>query len=147
MASNFSSVPILDWSLATNPESKQEFILQLRHALINVGFLYLSNPPVAREDIDAVIDYAPKLFDLPQGAKEKIRMANSQHFFGYSKLGAELTKGKTDQREQFDFATPYDNQWQPGDPEYLKLWGQPQVRSIFGTLLHWGNLDLCSVAG
>ena len=147
MASNFSSVPILDWSLATNPESKQEFILQLRHALINVGFLYLSNPPVAREDIDAVIDYAPKLFDLPQGAKEEIRMANSQHFFGYSKLGAELTKGKTDQREQFDFATPYDNQWQPGDPEYLKLWGLPQVRSIFGTLLHWGKLDLCSVAG
>lgn len=128
MASNFSSVPILDWSLATKPENKPDFILQLRHAIINVGFLYLSNPSVAREDIDAVIDYAPKLFDLPQDAKEKIRMANSPHFFGYSKLGAELTKGKTDQREQFDFATPYDNEWKPGDPEYLKLWGQPQVR-------------------
>ncbi|CAL1706053.1 unnamed protein product [Somion occarium] len=53
-------------------------------------------------------------------------MVNSPHFFGYSRFGAELTKGKTDQREQFDFATPYENQWKPGDPEYLKLWGSPQ---------------------
>ncbi|KAI0929810.1 hypothetical protein AcV5_006676 [Taiwanofungus camphoratus] len=126
MASDFSSVPVLDWSLTTNPDRRFDFILQLRHALINVGFLYLSNPPVSREDIDAVINYAPRLFDLPQEAKDKIRMANSEHFFGYSRLGAELTKGKTDQREQFDFATPYQNKWQPGDPDYLRLWGPAQ---------------------
>ncbi|KAI0074433.1 Clavaminate synthase-like protein [Panus rudis PR-1116 ss-1] len=126
MASNFSSIPILDYSLASNHSTKPDFIEQLRHAVINVGFLYLSNTPVAREDIDAVIEYAPRVFDIPQEAKDKVRMANSPHFLGYSRFGAELTKGKTDQREQYDFATPWTNTWKPGDPEYLKLWGEPQ---------------------
>ncbi|KAL7281369.1 hypothetical protein ACG7TL_004679 [Trametes sanguinea] len=124
---NFSSVPILDWSLLSTKEGHAKFIEQLRHALINVGFLYLANPPVAREDIDALIAYTPRLFDLPQEEKESIRMANSPHFFGYTRLGAELTKGKTDQREQFDFGTPYESQWKPGDPEYLRLWGPAQA--------------------
>ncbi|KAL4246597.1 iron/ascorbate-dependent oxidoreductase family protein [Abortiporus biennis] len=127
MASNFSSVPILDYSLVSDPNRRPEFIRDLQNALVNVGFLYLSNPPVAREDIDAVIDYAPKVFDIPQESKEKIRMINSPHFFGYSRFGAELTKGKVDQREQYDFGTQYgENGWKPGDPEYLKLWGPPQ---------------------
>ena len=127
MAASFSSIPILDWSLLSNSEGHTKFVEQLRYALINVGFLYLSNPPVDREDMDALIQYTPRLFDLPQEDKERIIMANSPHFFGYSRLGAELTKGLTDQREQFDFGTPYENQWKPGDPEYLKLWGPPQV--------------------
>ncbi|KAH9859002.1 Clavaminate synthase-like protein [Lenzites betulinus] len=123
---SFSSVPILDWSLVETAGGKAKFKEQLRHALVNVGFLYLSNPPVARADMNALIDYTPRLFDLPQEEKDAIRMANSPHFFGYSRLGAELTKGKTDQREQFDFGTPYNSHWRPGDPEYLKLWGPSQ---------------------
>ena len=137
MAANFSTVPVLDWSLLSNSSTRPEFIQQLQQALINVGFLYLSNPPVAREDIDAVIEYCPRLFDISQEAKEKLRMANSPHFFGYSKFGAELTKGKTDQREQYDFGTTYENKWKPGDPEYLNLWGPSQVRIIlvvYGTM-------------
>ncbi|EJF65207.1 Clavaminate synthase-like protein [Dichomitus squalens] len=125
-SSNFSSIPILDWSLLSTTEGHAKFVEQLRHALINVGFLYLSHPPVAREDVEALVEYTPRLFDLPHEEKERILMANSPHFFGYSRLGAELTKGKTDQREQFDFGTPYENQWKPGDPEYLKLWGPLQ---------------------
>ncbi|TCD64837.1 hypothetical protein EIP91_003585 [Steccherinum ochraceum] len=126
MAANFSSVPILDYSLSRNPDTRPEFVRQLRHALIYVGFLYLSNTTVAREDIDAVIDYCPRVFDIPDEAKLKVRMANSPHFFGYSKLGAELTKGQTDQREQYDFGTPYEYQYHPGQPEYAKLWGPSQ---------------------
>ena len=129
MSANFSSVPVLDWSLLSDSLTRSEFIRQLQHALINVGFLYLSNPPVAREDIDAVIEYCPRLFDIPQEAKERIRMVNSPHFFGYSRLGAELTKGKMDQREQYDFGTPYNGKWQPGEPQYRRLWGPVQVRS------------------
>lgn len=128
--SNFSSIPILDWSLLATDEGHTKFVEQLRYALINVGFLYLSNPPVAREDMNALIDYTPRLFDLPQVEKDRITMANSPHFFGYSRLGAELTKGKTDQREQFDFGTPYENQWTTGDPEYLRLWGPPQASNL-----------------
>ncbi|KAI0644713.1 Clavaminate synthase-like protein [Trametes meyenii] len=123
---NFSSVPILDWDLLSTPEGKAKFLDQQRHALVNVGFLYLSNPPVACADIDAVVAYMPRLFDLPQEEKERIRMVHSPHFFGYSRFGAEFTKGRTDQREQFDFGTPYESKWAPGDPEYLRLWGPSQ---------------------
>lgn len=126
MSSNFSEVPILDYSLTTDPARRPEFIVQLEHALINVGFLYLSNPPVSKSDTASVIGYAPKLFDLPQGAKDKISMVNSPHFLGYTRLGSELTKGRTDQREQYDFATRHVNRWKPGDPDYLKLWGPAQ---------------------
>ena len=126
-SSTFSSIPILDYSLLSTPEGHAKFVAQLRHALIHVGFLYLSNPPVTREVMDALVDYTPRLFDIPQDEKDSIIMANSPHFFGYSRFGAELTKGKTDQREQFDFGTPYNDQWQPGQPDYVKLWGPSQV--------------------
>ena len=128
MAGNFSEVPILDYSLIAAGK-KEDFIRQLQHAVINVGFLYLSNPPVERRLIDSLIDYIPKLFDLPQERKDAIAMRNSQHFMGYTRLGSELTKGNVDQREQFDFATEYRNKWKPGDPEYLRLWGDSQVGS------------------
>ena len=125
--SDFSSIPILDYSLLDSPSQRPKFIAQLQHALINIGFLYLSNHPVSTADIDSLIQYIPKLFALPQEAKDKIRMANSEHFLGYSRLGAELTKGKVDQREQFDFATRHVCRWKEGDPEYYRLWGPSQV--------------------
>ncbi|KAF5376219.1 hypothetical protein D9615_008509 [Tricholomella constricta] len=123
---NFSSVPILDYALLES--SKPDFIAQLRHALINVGFLYLANSPVSQQDIAELIHYIPKLFALPQEEKEKIRMVHSPHFLGYSRLGAELTKDKVDHREQFDFATRHETRWREGEdvPEYWRLWGPSQ---------------------
>jgi isopenicillin N synthase-like dioxygenase len=124
---DFSSVPVLDYALTKDPATRSEFLDQLRDALINVGFMYLSNPPVSQDDIRLVIEYAPNLFTLPQEKKDKLLMRNNLHFLGYTKIGAEYTKGKVDQREQYDFATPYECRWTPGDPEYLKLWGPAQV--------------------
>lgn len=60
-------------------------------------------------------------------------MINSPCFLGYSRLGVERTGGAADQREQFDFATPFENdQVVPGSgdlglPEYVRLWGPSQV--------------------
>ena len=127
MTANFSSIPVLDFSLTNDQAHKPEFIDQLRHALINVGFLYLKNHTVPQEVIDDLIGYVPRLFDLPQEAKNKILMANSPHFLGYSKLCGEFTRGKADYREQFEFATPHQTRWRPGAPEYLRLWGPCQV--------------------
>ncbi|KAF9033531.1 hypothetical protein BJ165DRAFT_1567367 [Panaeolus papilionaceus] len=124
---NFSSIPILDFSLVASESTKLTFITQLRHALINVGFLYLSNSPIPQADIDKVIHYIPLLFGLPQESKDAIRMRNSPHFLGYSKFGAELTKGAVDQREQFDFATQHETRWKSKeDPEHYRLWGPCQ---------------------
>ncbi|ETW79865.1 hypothetical protein HETIRDRAFT_419510 [Heterobasidion irregulare TC 32-1] len=126
MTANFTNVPVLDYALLSSPTSRPDFIAQLRNALINVGFLYLSHPPVSQSDIDALVAYIPGLFALPQESKDAIQMANSPHFLGYSRLGVERTKRALDQREQFDFATPHINKWTEGEPEYLKLWGPSQ---------------------
>jgi isopenicillin N synthase-like dioxygenase len=76
-----------------------------------------------------VVAYLPRFFALPQERKDALRMANSPHFLGYSRLGVERTRGTADQREQFDLATPFENgesRWTPGKPEYLRLWGPSQ---------------------
>jgi isopenicillin N synthase-like dioxygenase len=124
---NFTSVPILDYSLLSSPSTKPQFISQLRSALINVGFLYLSHPPV---DPSGLISYIPRLFALPQDVKDSLRMANSPHFLGYSRFGAELTKGETDLREQWDIATQHDTRWKEGEPIYYRLWGASQVSAF-----------------
>lgn len=40
----FSSVPALDFALLDG--QKGRFLAELRHILVNVGFLYLENPPI-----------------------------------------------------------------------------------------------------
>jgi len=125
MSVTFSSVPVLDFSLIERGQ-KAQFILELRDALVNVGFLYLQNAPISQDVLAAVVEYAPKLFALPLETKEALLMRNSPHFFGYNRLGAEITKGSVDQREQFDLATDYVTKWTPGHPEYLRLWGPVQ---------------------
>lgn len=127
--SEFTSIPSLDYTLLTSGH-KDVFIAQLRHAVIHVGFMYLANPPIDRAVVSRLLSLTPKLFDdIPQEKKDALRMANSPHFLGYSKLGVEYTKGETDQREQFDFATGFDaDRWEPGEPEFLRLQGESQVR-------------------
>ncbi|PFH45532.1 hypothetical protein AMATHDRAFT_158911 [Amanita thiersii Skay4041] len=126
--SDFTAIPILDYSLLSDPSTKPTFLTQLRHSLINVGFLYLINHPVSPTLTSPLIHtYIPALFALPQHAKDAIKMANSPHFLGYSRLGAELTKGAVDNREQFDLATPHQSRWSSAaDPDYYRLWGPCQ---------------------
>ncbi|KAH9031122.1 Clavaminate synthase-like protein [Lactarius pseudohatsudake] len=126
---DFTSIPTLNYDLLASPDTRPAFIQQLRRALINVGFLYLEHPPIPTALFDEVVAYLPRFFGLPQGRKEALRMANSPHFLGYSRPGVELTGGAADQREQFDIATPLENEdsgWTPGGPEYLRLWGPSQ---------------------
>jgi isopenicillin N synthase-like dioxygenase len=124
---NFSSIPVIDYSLSKDSSTRPKLIQDLRHALINVGFLYLSNTPVDQTVVDRLIADLPRFFALPNYEKERIAMANSPHFLGYTSLGKERTRGKADIREQIDIATPHDCRWKPGEPEYLKLWGASQV--------------------
>jgi isopenicillin N synthase-like dioxygenase len=46
-------------SQTTSPTLKPQFIKELQHALINVGFLYLSNVPVKT---DVLVAYIRKMF-------------------------------------------------------------------------------------
>jgi isopenicillin N synthase-like dioxygenase len=99
---DFHRIPLLDFSLARDPGTKQEFLQSLKNAIINVGFFYVKNTTVSAEIQENLIQKGIELFDLPLDEKLKIDMVNSKHFLGYVRLGREITALKPDHREQAD---------------------------------------------
>ncbi|KAL7267754.1 hypothetical protein RUND412_009645 [Rhizina undulata] len=121
----FTSIPVLDFSLSQSPETKDAFLSQLKSALLEVGFLYISNTGISDELVDNVSRLGKSFFDLPNEEKLRVEMKNSPHFLGYSRLGNEITKHAIDWREQIDLATelpaPAAN-----EPRYRQLRGPNQ---------------------
>ena len=99
------TIPILDLKTAEDPECRELLLEQLRDALFNIGFLYISNHGVPEATIAELTDLMPALFNLSDASKAGLSKLNSPHFLGYSGLAEETTQGKCDFREQFDFAT------------------------------------------
>ncbi|KAI6083572.1 putative isopenicillin N synthetase [Hypoxylon rubiginosum] len=136
---SFTSVPILDLALARDPQTKPQFLADLRHALMEVGFLYLKNVGIPAELWDQVISEGKAFFDIPKEEKLKIEMKNAPSFLGYSQLSAEITAGKIDHREQIDLSTEHPVP-APGAPLYENLlapnqWPSesvlPRFRSVY----------------
>ncbi|CAM9018217.1 unnamed protein product, partial [Wickerhamomyces anomalus] len=100
-----SSIPTLDLNKATNPETKAEFLDELRNALFNFGFFYIKNPPFDVEKFKNIKEESLKFFEIPLEEKKKVAMVNSKHFLGYNGLGDEITAANVDWREQVEFAT------------------------------------------
>lgn len=67
--SSFTSIPILDLSLASDPKTKPEFLTQLRDALLEVGFLYIKNVGKPEELFPEVIAQGRAFFDIPEEEK------------------------------------------------------------------------------
>lgn len=123
----FDRIPVLDLSLAESPQGKHLLLEELRHALTEVGFLYVRNHGVPNDAVTNIVQTLPKLFSLPQEAKDEIALENSPHFLGYSGDGAETTAGKADRREQVEFATELEDRWRIGTPLRERLCGPNQV--------------------
>lgn len=99
------SIPVLNLSWALDPSKKQELLRQLKAALFDIGFLYITNHGVEQQTIDRLTGILPELFSLPNSEKARVNKLNSPHFLGYSGFAEERTIGKPDLREQFDMAT------------------------------------------
>ncbi|KAK3396391.1 hypothetical protein B0T20DRAFT_269842 [Sordaria brevicollis] len=136
---SFTSIPILDLSLAKDPATKPAFLADLRHALMEVGFLYLKNVGIPQEVFDKVIQEGKFFFDIPEEEKLKIEMKNAPSFLGYSRLSAEITAGAIDHREQIDLSTEHPLP-SPDSPQHYNLlapnqWPSeavlPQFRQVF----------------
>ncbi|KAI8719356.1 hypothetical protein NCS52_00716200 [Fusarium sp. LHS14.1] len=117
---SFTSIPILDLAAARDPATKPGFLKELRHALMEVGFLYLKNVGISDEVFQRVIDLGKGFFDIPEEEKLKIEMKNAPSFLGYSRLSAEITAGEIDHREQIDLSTEHPIPKQ-GSPLYRNL--------------------------
>ena len=99
------TIPVLDLKFSEDPQRRGLLLDQLRDALFNVGFLYISNHGVPEQTISELTNLTPALFGLSDRCKLALSKVNSPHFLGYSGLAEETTQGKADLREQFDFAT------------------------------------------
>jgi len=107
-AQTFTQLPVLPLSRALDPHTKPQFLSDLRSALLNVGFLYLSETGLPDKLIRDVIAECKGFFEnLPQEEKERIEMKNQRSFLGWSRLDNETTAFNTDHREQLDLSTPH----------------------------------------
>ncbi|KAK0731422.1 hypothetical protein B0H67DRAFT_478957 [Lasiosphaeris hirsuta] len=132
---SFTSIPILDLALAQDPATKPEFLADLRHALMEVGFLYLRNVGIPDDDFRQVIKEGKAFFNIPEQEKLNIEMKNAPSFLGYSRLSAEVTAGAIDHREQIDLSTEHPLP-KPDAPLHHNLlapnqWPSPQVLPQF----------------
>ncbi|KAK4451773.1 hypothetical protein QBC34DRAFT_347611 [Podospora aff. communis PSN243] len=132
---SFTSIPILDMSLAEDPATKPQFLADLRHALMEVGFLYLKKVGISNDEFQRVIQEGKAFFDIPEEEKLKIEMKNAPSFLGYSRLSAEVTAGAVDHREQIDLSTEHPLP-EPGSPLHYNLvapnqWPSPEYLPTF----------------
>ncbi|KAI1146371.1 2OG-Fe(II) oxygenase superfamily protein [Nemania diffusa] len=126
MTTSFDTIPTIDLSLANHPTTLPQLLKDLRHALIDIGFLYVSNHGVPPPIISALVSALPGLFSLDEATKRAVALENSPHFLGYSGVGGETTGGAVDVREQFEFATELAATWREGLPLYKHLRGPNQ---------------------
>ena len=66
---SFTSIPILDLAQSRDPATKPQFLAELRHALMEVGFLYLKNVGIPDELWREVISEGRAFFDIPREEK------------------------------------------------------------------------------
>lgn len=101
-AFDFTTVPILSLAAARARATRPRFLRELRHALLDVGFAYLSDLTSVddRSGVEAddsigerlvadVCAQARLFFDedvLPLGEKERIEMKNQPSFLGWSRV-------------------------------------------------------------
>ena len=137
------NLPVLDLSLwYAGGQSRQRFLAELGAASRDVGFFYLTGHGIAPSQQQAVLKLAAEFFALPQADKDAVQMVNSAHFRGYTRLGGELTRGKADQREQFDImAEQPAPQVTPAEPAWWRLYGPNQwpaaLPQMQTALLQW----------
>ncbi len=70
---SFTSIPILDMSLANDPKTKPAFLADLRDALMDVGFLYLKNVGIPDELFAEVIQQGRAFFGVPLEEKYRLK--------------------------------------------------------------------------
>lgn len=87
MVESFTAIPILALSRARDPATKPQFLQDLRHALLNVGFLYLSETGLPAQLVQQVIRECAAFFEeLPWAEKEAIEMKHQKSFLGWSRV-------------------------------------------------------------
>ncbi|WP_026819382.1 isopenicillin N synthase family dioxygenase [Arthrobacter castelli] len=156
-----ATIPVLDMSTARLADGNfnPEFIDQLRDAAHRVGFFQITGYGAAEGQVSGLLDSMKRFFDLPLEERLELDNRNSPHFRGYTRMGTEVTQGRTDAREQLDYSpesapvTDY-----PQDQQYWLLRGpnqwpdevQPDLREnamAWAELMSYVGQELLSAIG
>lgn len=125
MATAPLSLPLVDLSAFTpGTTPPRTFLESLNTAAHEIGFFYLTGHGVAPDLLTRVQSLSQRFFALPEADKLQISMEKSPQFRGYTRVGAERTKGRPDWREQLDVgieAAPRPPQ--NGEPDWYHLVG------------------------
>ncbi|GAA6014322.1 hypothetical protein JCM11491_005038 [Sporobolomyces phaffii] len=129
-----ANFPALSYALAvTDPAS---FVIQLRSALLSVGFFNLTEIEQVIPDWHSrwneAFQASAAFFQLPVEEKNQIAMCNSRHFRGYAGTKEEVTAGLPDWREQIDFGPDAEQPALPYPPPPLA----PIELSLYGPNLY-----------
>ena len=78
-------------------------LAELRRAASDVGFFYLVDHGISHESQQDYLRLSREFFQLSAQQKQSVDMIHSPHFRGYNAMGSEMTAGRLDAREQFDW--------------------------------------------
>ena len=137
-------LPILDMtSFRHDPDgpAAARFVSDILAAAHGPGFAYLSGHGVDPALDDRIFASARAFFALPANDREAIAIDRSAAFRGYTTLGAEITNGRADWREQIDFGPEQDAPPADALPAWRRLRGPNQwpasLPSMRPTVLDW----------
>lgn len=120
----------------------QACIEQLRDACQGPGFCYIEGHGVPEQADLAILDISREFFRLPEAERNALAIANSPHFRGYTVLGDEITRGRSDWRDQLDVGPEEPaTESAPGGPAWQRLRGPNQwpasLPGMQSTVLGW----------
>lgn len=120
----FTEIPEID--LAGWSSDAEAFARRVRDVCHDIGFFQLIGHGVDADFVDRHIEQQRRFFALPESVKATIDKAQSPHFRGWERVGAELTGGRPDLREQLDLSTEHPVRGLDLDPPHLRLDGPNQ---------------------
>lgn len=122
------SIPEIDlgrWRSGDEAE-RRALADEVRAICHHIGFFHLVGHGISPDLLAEHAAQRARFFALSEETKRRIDKANSPHFRGWEPVGAELTGGRPDLREQLDLSVEHPVRGLQAEPPYLRLDGPNQ---------------------
>ena len=138
-----TALPVIDLSAADDPVRAETFREALHEAAHRVGFFQLVGHGIEPDEADELLELVRRFFALPEAHRLALSNIASPHFRGYTRIGHELTAGRSDWRDQLDVGPELPPlALSPDDPAYLwlqgpNLWPDDDLPELRTGILAW----------
>lgn len=123
----FTTIPEVDLTAwHRGGTDRAEFADKVREICHQLGFFQLVGHGITPEFLEQHFEHQRRFFALSESDKALIDKVRSPHFRGWERVGAELTGGEPDLREQLDLCIENPVRGLDAQPPYLRLDGPNQ---------------------